>query len=302
METSLPVLYIRHYNLESESLVEELYDNKWIGVHYANIKNLNQEFDSESAFNIDSYNNASLKLTHSEIELLGYNPRTARTAISYLNECYTEERLIVASYQNIDEIHIGVSTKLRGTFIGKSDRIDVADNRLQIKYVALKDVETVNIEEFPMPFLNAPRGTFFHWEMGREAILEFYNSRQNKKLPKLSSGMLSSSQLEALCEEWMREKHLLRRKLFSAGGSLKTFDIIGLNDDDEYVVAQVKFVCNHEDFYDFAQSEFTNMYLFTNSNIDNKLMNVITIDEVIRHFDAEYLLRLAFGNKLEQFK
>lgn len=302
MNESIPVLYIRHYNLESAAIVNELYDNKWIGVHYANIKNLNQKFDSDLAFNIDSYNHTSLKLTHSESELLGYSQRTARTAISYLNKCSTEECLIVASYEKKDKIYIGLSTISRGTFIRNSDRKDVTDNLLQIKYVALKDVETVSIEEFPMPFLNAPRCTFFHWDLGRTAILEFYKSRRAKKMPVISSGIFSSSQLEALCEEWMREKHLLSRKLFMSGRTLKTFDIIGLNDTNDYVVAQVKYICNSKDIEDFTQSDFKIKYLFTNSKIENELMNVITIDEVIQQFNVEYLFRLAFGNKFEQFK
>lgn len=292
-----PVYYIRHNTLEGK-IVENLFKEKRIGVRFANIGKKGDKDRKEKAFNPNEYPEDK------DGDYPDYKKSSAQNAIKGLNNCMKDQAIVVASYEKKDEIHIGIA--------GQSDVYDEVG--MEVKYVQLIETISISIRDFPMPFLAAPPFmTICQWHIGKKAINEFYNARLKAKKtntrPNITPGIFSSSQLEALCEEWMREKGFFKRKLFKSGGSMKDFDMFGLNEKDEYVVGQVKYECAVEDIKSFIDSEFVNKYLFTTDKCIESIRNSIgktkifihSIEDVMSDFDKDYLLKLAFGINLKQF-
>lgn len=273
----LPVYYIRH-NLdvpEFKTIIDTLFEDRKIGIHFENTQKYQKDpFDPNS-----------------------YNKSAGKTSIKYLNECNESESLIVAGYRDHDRILIGKSeTSSRGLW---------SPNDREIKYLKLTDVKEVTIVDFPSLFLIAPPfSTFVKWHKGKESINAFFFDQ--KKSFKIE--MLSPWQLEILAEEWLRKKGIIKYKLYKTGGYMKSFDIVGVDDENNPIYVQVKHECDKNTvnkFFDKIDSmKNVKGYFFTikiadkepDKILDDKRL-ILFKKSVINDFsnDEEYLEKLCYG-------
>lgn len=245
------VYFIRHNNLGG-SIAKDLYKANRIGVYYANVGKAN-------SFKADSYSNAAIhKLKEvSDEDILGYNTEykgsAAQKAITYLDEM-TPDSIVVASFKIENEIKI---------LIGNPGTKDVKDMKsdndfdCEIKYIQLENTEkhTVSIDTFPHPFLVPPlSSTICIWKAGK-VVVNAYISRNYPQLQEKDwVDLLLPQQQEIICEEWLRINKDLKYKLFKTGVTLKDFDIVGLNSEGKYILAQVKYSCSYNEIRKFKET------------------------------------------------
>lgn len=269
------VFYIRHnWGLgEFSGLNQRLFDSKKICIHYEDVVN---PFDRKQ-----------------------YRGSTAKTAIDYINRVSDHETLIVASYAGQEEMLIGISV------LG-SKYIETVENS-QLKVIQLRDAKVVRRHEFPLPFvIPPPFSAFVRWRMGEAAVNSFYFEQAQE--PKLN--MLLPWHLEILSEEWLRKQKLLRHKIFQTGKYMKDFDIVGVNTDGEYVIAQVKYrATDAEVDHFFKQAEplaGKNSFFFAGNRLAYAGSGrVIHLQEVFDEFteaEPEYIQHLYLGYAPEKAK
>ncbi|NMX21959.1 hypothetical protein C5S30_05920 [ANME-1 cluster archaeon GoMg4] len=272
---SLPVYYIRHNWKEEEyqTIINTLFEDHKVGIHFENTKeNQKDPFDPNS-----------------------YHERAGKTSINCLNECNKVESLIVAAYKHHDKILIGKSeTSSKGLFFS---------NDIEIKYLKLTDFKKVTIDAFPLPFLIAPPfSTFVKWHMGKISVNTFFF----KKEKSFKIEMLLPWQLEILAEEWLRKKDIIKYKLYKTGGQMKSFDIVGVDDENNPIYVQVKHECSENTvnkfFGEIDSMENVKGYFFTIKiigKVPDKISDegLITFKEVINDFrnDKKYLEKLCYG-------
>lgn len=210
------VFYIRHNWNHSDfaALNPRLFAERKIAVHYQ---------EAAEPFNRDHYHSSS-----------------AKTAIDYINRASAQETLIVAAYAGIDKILIGLSCP------GSKGVEECQGN--QLKVVQLRKVREVSRHEFLLPFVvPPPHAAFVRWHMGERAVLRFYRNERDA----IGLDMLLPWHLELLCEEWLRKQQRLHRKLFHTGKTMQDFDIVGLDPQGEYLIAQVKHKASAAAVHDF---------------------------------------------------
>lgn len=266
------VLFIRHNfdvrkNPEWVQIAETLYNNKQIGVHFW-----------DYGFDVNKY----------------ANDKAAKTSINYIIESSNSgaETIIVACYHGKDKILIGTPQK------DSKDTTVIAG--LEIKHVQLENIKIISVNDFPLPFLiPPPYSTFVEWRKAKIAVNAFYND----KIPEISNdwlGYLSPGQLEILCEEWMRNTNKISYRLFKTGKSMKNHDIVGVDDKNDLVFAQVKYTCSDTDitsYFDSDNSKNANKYFFTSGSdiISNQVIDLNTVLDYFIKNRYEYLIRLTFG-------
>jgi len=266
----MKVFYIRHNwknRDDYDRITKELFDNERIGVHF-------KDTGHENAFNAKSYKEY----------------RAGVVAINYLNECNDYSCLIVASYKDIDKILIG-KPKLGSKHCRKI-------NNKEIKTLKLTETRKITISDFALPFLIAPPfSTFVHWSMAEKAVNTFYSNKEKIIQP----DMLSAWHWEILCEEYLRRKNVLNMKLYHTGKSMKSFDIVGLDKNNNMIIAQVKYRAKKieiEEFFDLASKiHNAKSFFFTLKRFgDNRTIN---LDDVFNFFigeeKKEYLSKMIYG-------
>lgn len=272
----LPVYYIRHNwkDKKFQHIIDTLFEDHKIGIH----------FEDTQKFQKDPFNPNS------------YIKPAGKTSIKYLNECNKIESLIVAGYKKHDKILIGKSeTSSKGLFVS---------NDTEIKYLKLTNVKEVTIFDFHLPFLIAPPfSTFVQWHMADDQVRTFFFD-QEKSFNEEKIKMLSPFHLEILAEEWLRKKHIIKYKLYRTGEYMKSFDIVGVDDENHLIAVQVKHTCNKDDVNEFfdkidsGKNKNIKGYFFTNK-IKDKVPDerLITFDCVIKDFsnDKNYLQKLYYG-------
>lgn len=273
MSEPMKVFYIRHNwknRDDYDRITKELFDNKRIGVHF-------KDTGHENAFNAKCYK----------------DNRAGVVAINYLKECNENPScLIVAFYKGIDKILIGKPER------GSKECRKI--NNKEIKTLDLTQTREITISDFAHPFLIAPPfSTFVHWSWGEKAVNTFYSNKEKIIQPE----MLSPWHWEILCEEYLRRKNDLNMKLYHTGKSMKSFDIVGLDKNNNMIIAQVKCSANKiqiEEFFDLA-SKFHNAksLFFTFKEVGDFRDNVIDLDDVFNFFiterEKEYLSKLIYG-------
>ncbi len=102
-----------------------------------------------------------------------------------------------------------------------------------------EDVRELAIGDFPFAFLLAPKqSTFVRWRQCEKVANAFLSGMIQQDLFDPDSYLPWA--VEVLCEEYLRLRGILRFKLYKCGGTLKDFDIVGVNSLGERVLAQVK--------------------------------------------------------------
>jgi hypothetical protein len=206
-------IFIRHKLSTTPEILETLYNEDLIAVHYNN----------------DDSTDPQHYLTKGEI--------TAANVLKRLHSCLKTGAIVAASYREIKPGMLKV-----GRIDSTESRIEARrfqdKNRGELTYKVVNLVKTMNINLTQYPVLTGiqPRGgTLTGWQSATR-ILESILS--NKSLPsELAS--LHPSQLEVLCYEFLRETGRLKHLLMPIGRNMYEIDIFGLTNDGALLVAQV---------------------------------------------------------------
>lgn len=272
----LPVYYIRHNwkDQKFEPVINTLFEDHKIGIHFENTqKYQNNPFDPNS-----------------------YSKIAGKTSIKYLNKCNESDSLIVASYRGHKKILIGISENSSKDLFFSDDT--------EIKYLKLTNVKEVAIDNFPLPFLIAPPfSTFVEWHMGKIPVNTFYFNLKKSEVIE----MLSPWHLEILAEEWLRKNSIIKYKLYNTGKTMKSFDIVGIDDENNLIAVQVKHKCNNNEVIDFFESidSMKNVKCFfitieIKGKVPDKILSdkrLIIFKNVNKDFsnDKKYLEKLYYG-------
>lgn len=219
------VYFIRHTsnwgtNNSGQLIVDWLFDNSYVAVHFDNIK----------SWNPDDY-----------VEKFG------NTAIRYFNTLNSSsgEHVVVAYYAGSNIILIGEPEPNSKRFYDDL----MKSNNNSLKLLKLKNIQKVSIGEFPLPFLLAPlKGTLVEWHQGKVPVNAYLG---NIQYDLMNPTFYSPFHLEIIVEEWLRRKDLLFRKLFKTGGYLKDIDIFGVDSNYKTILVQVKYHSSEKQFKQF---------------------------------------------------
>jgi hypothetical protein len=220
--------------------------------------------------------------------------------IKYMNDCNENpDNIIVAYYKFENQYKVLIGNPKRHSKCFIDEFLSQNINSPPLKILFLENVLEVTVEEFPFPYLLAPQqGTFIHWKQGEKPVNAFL---KNIKYDTSDPDFYLPWTLEIICEEWLRKKSLISHKLFKTGGYLKSFDVVGVNNKNELIIAQVKHTASKNDIKIFEEiiKKFSNAeFYFFLKNIDvcqsNRNYTVVSITEVIDSFsnEVDYLERL----------
>jgi hypothetical protein len=268
------IFYIRHIanwgNIQGKSVIKHLKDNGIVAIH----------FDA-----LDTWDSSKYEET--------FGP----TAIDYLNRFNEDSNLIiVASYQDEDEILIG-KPKINSKFFFR-ERFN-QDDLPYLKCIEMEIIRKVKISEFPQAFILAPQqGTLVQWHQGKIAVNAYLNLIEYDTL---NPNFYLPYQLEILAEEYLRKKNLLKAKLFKTGGYLKDLDTLGIDNENNQVLVQVKFKASELEFTKFQniadQFPKSKSYFFSTNIPKSKTSYTfkhVSIEDVLEFFKEEkfYLEKL----------
>ena len=273
---STTIYYIRHKHDWNNYGIEKLIEDQRVGIHFSGNKSLS-ETDYSS-------------WTKGERSAVGYLNDLNGSGSSqkiYLFICYTY------SVNNKQKTRIILGEPIANSFKAFESRPGIF-----IKTVAYKTIKEITEQEFPYVYLLAPRqSTFVQWHACRTIALNYISSIERGETLKLDGNdpdeYLPSS-LEILCEEYLREKGLLEKKLLKTGGSLKEFDIFGLDIANNMVLGQVKNRHTSSEvkkFKDIVQ-KYSNAkgYFFSASPKPKTVpenIEWVNINEIIKFFNAD---------------
>lgn len=257
------IYYARHvhsWELDKDSdndFIEHLFENKIVAIHFNNIKSWCVEDYKDG-------NGAS-----------GGRKKGA-SSIEYMLRCNGDDdssndlprRYIFSSYKTKDgkyKILAGQPKRNSKCFFG--DYLErLADGSLRdhiykmfkgnpdrfpnLRMIFLEDCAKVDLNVFPHVHLLAPKqSTFVQWHQCRKLALNYL---EGYPLDSNDPDSFLPTALEVACEEYLRQNGLLEMKLMASGGTLKDFDIVGIDKDGDQVVAQVKHTTKNSKVNSFA--------------------------------------------------
>lgn len=287
------VYFIRHkWNEQWNTIVDYLFDKRLIAIHFDN----NLKWDPKK-----------------------YTSKGPKSAFNALTNLSATGGIVIARYQTKDEALIGEIAP--GATKEIHDRPDSNGSLKELKILQLQNWHSFTINEFSLPFLlSAGQGTISRWHMAEKAVNAVYNHiTQNKagfsnikQIPP-SMELLSGWHYEVLCEEWLREKNIISRKLFKTGGSLACYDLVAIGpaiNNSQIIYCQVKYDGKDADFKKFADgaSDCNALYYFFASEANkyklNNLLNShgnktrITLESIETVYDYFYKKTYGYLQKL----
>lgn len=222
--------YIRHFIACTEEILEELYLNRIIAIHYDNIPSINSSDYTES--------------------------KGAETSFKRLEEFCKDGALIAADYHLIhpEKLVIGIiragskikpmkktypaKSKIRSEETSYSERISEKGGFFWYKTLQLEETKEIDFWDFPvLKSILPPYQAVCNWNNAEEILPSIF------KYGKLKWDVysLATEQLEILCYEYLKEKRIIDALLLPIGRSLPEVDIIGFNLKNETIFAQVTF-------------------------------------------------------------
>ncbi|MDP3843665.1 MAG: hypothetical protein Q8Q81_14010 [Oxalobacteraceae bacterium] len=165
-----------------------------------------------------------------------YSTGAARTAIRYLCELdkgQPEDKgepddYVFASYTFDGRLHVLSGQPKQGSkrFLREMENLPGDDRPVpSLKVLLLENVKLVTRDEFPLVYLLPPRmTTFVRWGSCERVAMPWL---RGEPVNLIDPDAYLPSSIEVACEEYLREKKLLTRKVFQTGGTLADFDIIG---------------------------------------------------------------------------
>lgn len=274
--TTRPIFYIRHthnwdINGISGSTLQYLYERGAVAIR----------FDK-----IDSWKPAE------------YTGKAGPTAIRYMNESNEalDNRYIFASYKLDSDNKVLLGKPKLGSKCFLSAHLG-ASQELGYKLLFLEDVREIEVADFPYAYLLAPKqSTFVEWRQCQKIANAFIDGTP---FDLFNPDSYLPWALEIACEEYLRSKQCLHFKLLKSGGTLKSFDIIGLDQEGNRVVAQVKHRGRKREYKQFVEdcrSLSGGSFYFFAGNIHeldpHPLVALVSLQDVLQEFDDKYLAQL----------
>lgn len=181
-----------------------------------------------------------------------YTLPQGRSAIKYMNALDEGSDAWVFARYNIEgesRVLVGRPKRNSKCFLGEH-LFGVGDRSLPIKLLFLeKKYWEVAESDFPLVFrLGPPFATLVKWNSVQKTAISFVTK---KPLDLSDPGSYLPWAIEVLCEEYLRLKGHLNRKIYKCGGTLKDFDIVGLNSNGQPVFAQIKNTSRPQDLAPF---------------------------------------------------
>ena len=252
------VIFIRHNMSSTDSILEELWANRLIAVHY---------HDAWST-KLDAYS------------------QSGKTASSRLIK-YCQSGVIVGA----DYLRIRPSSMLIGEIPAGSkieDRLfkDISSGKEFIyKTVELKNSKEISFIDHPLLASIQPRqASLTGWPSATKYLISIFN---NWPLP-LSVTSLHPSQLGILCYEFMKDRNLLHKLLMPIGRGTLDVDICGIDKNGHKVFAQVTRSIASKTIEEKAErlskylSERTSLYLFAPEKVNY-------ISASVKYIPIEYI-------------
>jgi hypothetical protein len=210
---AIDTIFIRH-NLDSEKyILEDLWDNDLIAIHYIDDPSLDP----------DHYRKLSEK--------------SAASALDRLISCLNTGANVAASYRAIKPamMKIGRIDPQKSILRSKIYK-DANGNDLIYKVINLVDVQNIDLISYPvLAGIQPMRATITGWPSAARIL----NSILSYKSLPLELASLHPSQLEVLCYEYLQQKGILTHLLVPIGRSMYDIDICGLTYSGDVIVAQV---------------------------------------------------------------
>lgn len=212
----MAVFFARHLDdWNNDGWIRFLYENRAIGI----------KFDKIESWEIEDY-----------------SPGSAQSAIRYLVQLDSGEpdAYVFASYTFDGELHVLKGRPRQGSkrFLREMENLPSDDRDIPpLKVLLLEDAQPVTRDEFPLVYLLPPRKTtFVRWRASERAAMPWF---RGDPVNLLDPDAYLPSSIEVACEEYLRAKQLLTRKLFPTGGTMADFDIVGFGPSGA-VLVQVK--------------------------------------------------------------
>ena len=271
------VVFIRHKFSTSNSIIDELWDKKVIGVHYENI----DSFNSEDYKNLKESTRKTLKSIFDLMELI--QEKGALVAADYKNVTNKDEKKNKALLVGI--IEKGAEKKSLW-FTDKESGKEYC-----YKTMKMKETKEIYYEDYPILLSCKPRlTTMCQWHMMKNKLPSIYSGKP--LLEEVTS--LMASELEVICYEYLRNEKLTCL-LLPIGRTLDDVDIVGLNEQGRKIFAQVTFSDKNKvimkktnQLLNNRRSEKTDLYFFgpeiikTTVNGLNEKINFVSIETVFK--------------------
>jgi hypothetical protein len=261
----MQTVYIRHNFGQYKEVLECLWTNRLIAIHYADIESTNP----------DDYEVAGKR---SMRRLSQYCKSGAIVGAAYT--AFIHDKMLVG------EIEIGS--------IIKPCHVNTNTNGvcLVLKVVEIKNPKVVSYEDYPLLLAIQPRlGTVMGWPSAEKYLAAILAGRcLDRDVSSLAPG-----QLEVMCYEYLRCQGILKALLLPIGRTMMNVDIFGLGENGENVIAQVTQSNDQktieEKFKRLKSEKFQNSKLFffgpEQCRINNQGVNYVAIEEVFLSLSSD---------------
>ena len=197
-------IYIRH-NFSPDEILEDLWQRCLIAVRYDDISSTNPE---------------------------DYTKKAGKDALRRLHRYRKQGVMVGAVFRSIRPSKMLIGEIKPGTPI----KIESYSGLYHHKTLQLINTRVVSYLDYPVLAAIRPRqSTVTGWPSARRWLAHILGHEHLK--PSVQS--LAPSQLEVLCQEYLRLRGNLTALLLPIGGSLVDVDIVGVNKNGAQVVAQV---------------------------------------------------------------
>lgn len=215
---STDTIFIRHKLMTTADIVETLWREDVIAVHYVN----DESTDPEHYRSIGE--------------------RTAATVLARLHACIETGAIVAASYRELKPGMLKVGRIDPGGSRLEARRFrDARRGELIYKTVNLVKVRNISLSQYPVLMGIQPRGgTLTGW---KSAATILQSILRNDPLP-IAPASLHYSQLEVLCQEYLRQTGQLKGLLAPIGRGMYEVDICGMTHEGKLLFAQVT---HHDD-------------------------------------------------------
>lgn len=199
----MQAVFIRHKMTSTPDILKDLWSKRLIAVHYADIPSTNPQ-DYEKA---------------------------GRQALKRLWDYCSLGAVVGATFTTIKrtEMLVGEITK------GAQVKITEYDG-LIYKTVQLENVCEISFRDYPVLWAIRPRQATVTGWASAQRYLEAILNREN--LPRIVSS-LAPSQLEVICQEYLRIKGYLHALILPIGRTLPDIDIYGIDEHGGTIIGQV---------------------------------------------------------------
>jgi len=280
------VIYIRHKMTSTNEILDDMWKNGIIGIHYADIDNYNiEEYREEIP------KESTLKTIQSNFKLM---------------DLITEKgALVAADFRNIDNFDELKNKSLLLGVIEKGTKKDIKEyespkgkngyliyKTLQMK----KPPKIIYYQDYPILFSCQPqRSTICQWHLMKQKLPYIY---QGKPLPNEVTS-LDPSELEVICYEYLR-KNILACLLLPIGRTLYDVDIVGIDKFSNKIFAQVTFSRSTDEIKSKAKqllnarkNKESLLYFFAHENMRDA---VEKIDKEIKFESIEDIFNTSEGD------